>query len=86
MRLKKLHLSHLKTAGAQNFHKISAILNALDRQDMQVTGDVYCYNASMTQLSVILPSPFDEYDDAFDSLEPLGTYLKKFVREHLEDF
>ena len=61
--LKKLHLSHLKTAGAQNFHKIGAILNALDRQDMQVTGDVYCYNASMTQLSVILPSPFDEYDD-----------------------
>ena len=30
--------------------------------------------------------PFDEYDDAFDGLEPLGTYLKKFVREHLEDF
>ena len=29
--------------------------------------------------------PFDEYDDAFYDMEPIGTYLKKFVREHLED-
>ena len=62
-KLQKLHLSHLKTAGIQNFHKINAILNALECRDMQVTGDVYCYNSSMTQLSVILPAPFDEYDD-----------------------
>ncbi|MBO5923407.1 MAG: hypothetical protein J6Q81_02720 [Lentisphaeria bacterium] len=61
--LKKLHLSHLKTAGEKNFHKINAILEALASPDLCVTGDVYCYNASMTQLSVILPSPFDEYDD-----------------------
>lgn len=61
--LKKVHLSHLKTAGVQNFHKIDAILNALATPGMRITGDVYCYNASMTQLSVILPEPFDEYDD-----------------------
>lgn len=30
--------------------------------------------------------PFDEYDDAFYNMEPLEAYLKKFVREHLEDF
>ena len=30
--------------------------------------------------------PFDEYDDAFYDMEPLETYLKKFVREHLSDF
>ena len=29
---------------------------------------------------------FDEYDDAFYSLKPLEAYLKKFIREHLEDF
>lgn len=61
--LKKLHLSHLKTAGKNNFHKIESIFKALDSKDLRVTGDVYCYNASMTQLSVILPAPYDEYDD-----------------------
>ena len=30
--------------------------------------------------------PFDEYEDAFYELEPLETYLKKFIREHLADF
>ncbi len=30
--------------------------------------------------------PFDEYDDAFYELEPIETFLKKFIREHLEDF
>ncbi len=30
--------------------------------------------------------PFDDYDDAFYDMEPLEAYLKKFAREHLEDF
>lgn len=30
--------------------------------------------------------PFDDYDDAFYDMEPLEEHLKKFVREHLEDF
>ncbi len=30
--------------------------------------------------------PFDEYDDAFYDIEPLETYLKKFIRENLNDF
>ena len=30
--------------------------------------------------------PFDDYDDAFYDMEPLEVYLKKFAREHLEDF
>ncbi|MBE6366478.1 MAG: hypothetical protein E7052_01035 [Lentisphaerae bacterium] len=61
--LTKLHLSHLKTAGAANHHKLPAILQALQTPYMRVTGDVYCYDASMTQLSVILPAPFDDMDD-----------------------
>lgn len=61
--LKKLHLSHLKTAGKQNFHKLPHILRALESCDLRVTGDIYCYDAAMTQLSVILPAPFDSYDD-----------------------
>ena len=30
--------------------------------------------------------PFDEYDDAFYDIEPLETYLKKFIRENVKDF
>jgi N-acyl-D-amino-acid deacylase len=61
--LKKLHLSHLKTAGKQNFRKLPVILDALASSDIRVTGDIYCYDAGMSQLSIILPSPYDEYDD-----------------------
>ena len=61
--LKKLHLSHLKTSGLANFHKISFIEKALQTTDICVTGDVYCYDAAMTQLSVIMPEGFDKFDD-----------------------
>ena len=30
--------------------------------------------------------PFAEYDDAFYDMEPLETYLKKFIRENMNDF
>lgn len=30
--------------------------------------------------------PFDEYDDAFYNMEPIETYLKKYIREHIADF
>lgn len=30
--------------------------------------------------------PFDEYDNAYSDLEPIETYLKKYVREHFTDF
>ena len=30
--------------------------------------------------------PFDEYDDAFYNMEPIETYLKKYIREHITDF
>ena len=30
--------------------------------------------------------PFDEYDDVFYDMEPLETFLKKFIRENVKDF
>ena len=30
--------------------------------------------------------PFDDYDEAFYDMESLEVYLKRFAREHLEDF
>ena len=89
--LKKLHLSHLKTSGVRNFHKINAILTALAAPELCVTGDVYCYNASMTQLSVILPAPFDEYDDVrlmqvLQQKEIFADILKKMRAERSADY
>lgn len=30
--------------------------------------------------------PFNEFDDAFYELKPLDTYLKEYIRAHIEDF
>lgn len=30
--------------------------------------------------------PFDDYDEAYYEMEPLQTYLQKYVREHVADF
>jgi len=61
--LQKLHISHMKTAGLHNHHKLNILLDLLQCNDLRVTGDIYCYDASMTQLSVIMPAPYDRLDD-----------------------
>ncbi len=62
-----LHLSHLKTAGAANHHKIDELLELIrrDREDgrLTITADRYPYIESLTQLSVTLPDPYDKMDD-----------------------
>ncbi len=30
--------------------------------------------------------PFDEYDDAFYDMEPIETYLTKYIRDHIAEF
>ena len=30
--------------------------------------------------------PFDDYDEAYYEMEPLETYLKKYIRKHVADF
>ena len=30
--------------------------------------------------------PFDDYDEAYYEMEPLQTYLQKYIREHVVDF
>lgn len=61
--LRKLHISHLKTAGARNFSKLPLLLDALRSRELRVTGDLYAYTASMTQCGVVLPSPCDAMSD-----------------------
>ena len=63
---RKLHISHLKVAGEKNWNKLDAALNAINQAatgGVNVTADCYPYIESMTQLSIILPEPYDNMDD-----------------------
>lgn len=58
----KLHISHLKTSGKVNWHKIDKLLETIhnsNTEELRITADRYPYTESMTQLSIILPSPYD---------------------------
>lgn len=64
--LKKIHISHFKTARPENWHKLDAALEVIAQagdQGIRVTLDRYPYCESMSQLSVILPPPWDDLDD-----------------------
>ncbi len=62
----RLHISHLKTSGKANWHKLDAAIGMIDKarqSGLEITADRYPYTESMTQLSVILPPPYDDMDD-----------------------
>jgi N-acyl-D-amino-acid deacylase len=88
----KLHISHLKTARPENWHKIDSVLELIEKNNtdsLQITADRYPYTESMTQLSIILPEPFDAFDSITlekelakpESFEKLINKLKKFPPE-----
>jgi N-acyl-D-amino-acid deacylase len=55
----KVHISHIKTAGEQNWHKADAViarLNEARKTGIRLTCDRYPYIASSTDLDAILPS------------------------------
>ena len=63
---RQLHISHFKTAGEKNWGKLDAALAAVAQASacgINVTADCYPYIESMTQLSMILPEPYDNMDD-----------------------
>ena len=64
--LKKFHVSHFKTAGKDNFHKLQNAFELMDfarSEGVNITFDRYPYTQSMTQLSLVLP---DEWSDISD--------------------
>lgn len=64
--VKKVQISHFKTAGQANWSKLSGALRLLEdarAAGIAVSVDRYPYLESMTQLSVILPPPWDDMDD-----------------------
>ena len=61
-----LQISHIKTAGERNWHKLPELL-CLIRQarenGLKVHADRYPYTFSQTSLSIVLDEPFDKMDD-----------------------
>ncbi|MBI3379013.1 MAG: D-aminoacylase [Nitrospirae bacterium] len=55
----KVHISHIKTSGKENWHKIDeaiSLINSARKRGLKVTCDRYPYTASSTDLDTILPS------------------------------
>lgn len=55
----KIHISHLKTGGKRNWHKVDEALNILNDavdEGLQVTFDRYPYTGASTDLDTVLPS------------------------------
>ena len=66
-KLKKVLISHLKTAGKDNFHKLDAALNMIREfrsRGMDVRFDRYPYIESQTMLSVTLGEKYASYSDS----------------------
>ena len=51
----RIHISHLKIAGAGNWKLVDHLLAALDNPDVRVTADQYPYTAGSTMMGAILP-------------------------------
>ena len=65
--LKKVHISHFKTAGCANWGKLDGALERLESAraaGIRITVDRYPWTESMTQLSVILPGKAGDLDDS----------------------
>lgn len=64
--LKRFHVSHLKTAGEENFGKLDKVFELFQEgacRGVEITCDRYPYTESMTQLSVSLPGKWKALDD-----------------------
>lgn len=63
---RRLHISHLKTAGQANWYKLPDILETIrinQIDGMQITADRYPYIHSQTSFSIVLPEKYDSMRD-----------------------
>lgn len=82
--VKKVQISHFKTAGRANWSKLDDALKMIEEaraSGIAVTVDRYPYVESMTQLSVILPPPWDDLGD----VELQNLLRAPATRRELED-
>jgi N-acyl-D-amino-acid deacylase len=76
-----VHISHLKTAGERNWHKVDSAIDAIETArsfGLRVTCDRYPYIASSTDLDTVLPVWVYEggYDDELARLKDPETRAK----------
>ncbi|MDP3980380.1 MAG: amidohydrolase family protein [Chlamydiota bacterium] len=78
----KLQISHLKTSGRKNWHKINSVFEMLDRNsmDLDIAWDRYPYTASCTSLDICLP------DHLFDRGEESALDEIKSTRKAIESY
>lgn len=65
--MEKIHISHLKTSGKKNWHKIDSVLEMIEKyrqKGLKITADRYPFIESMTNLSAFLPAPWNTFDDS----------------------
>ena len=65
--VRRVQISHFKTAGPANWAKLDAALKLMERarrDGIQVGCDRYPYVESLTQLSVVAPEPWGSWDDS----------------------
>lgn len=85
--LTRLQISHFKTAGKNNWHKLDAALDLIEdfrRQNIDIRFDRYPYVESQTMLSVILPPPFDTMPDRDITREMQDENAREMVRQSLK--
>jgi N-acyl-D-amino-acid deacylase len=76
-----LHLSHLKTQGRKNWHKIDQVFDKIEKahsDSLSVTCDRYPYTASSTDLDTVLPPSVFEggYEAALNRLKNYSERIK----------
>ena len=82
----RLQISHLKTAGKANWHKIDAALERIETAraaGMDITADRYPYIASYTDLDYICPSWFMEGGNKASLARLRDPATRKKLREEL---
>lgn len=86
--LKKVLISHFKTAGKNNWHKLDAALDLIElyrSKGIDVRFDRYPYTESQTMLSVILPPPFDTMPDRDITVKLQDSKLKSSLIQELTE-
>jgi len=85
----RLHFSHLKTARPENWHKLDEVFKRIDKAEksgLAVTVDRYPYIESMTQLSVAMPSPWDNLPDRTITERLAAPEARRELSDSLRDF
>ena len=85
--LTKLQISHLKTAGKDNWHKLDEVLELINQyrnEGIDIRFDRYPYVESQTMLSVILPPPFDTMPDRDITIALQDEAARETVRNYLK--